>query len=175
MIKELIQRWQIRKLFSPYVSKETIDKIAFEGLGKKKMQKLTKSRLEFVLVALRGDNAQRLSEQLGSITNLAVRHNGVVQSIISSLIVIVYGITDIPKETSATRFTLLEALTKQFGSEIKIVHGAETGYYGNIGGANLLSYGFIIPNFLEALGQLSTISFGEVKEIGTSGLTSGSN
>ncbi len=133
------------------------------------------SPLEIVLVAVRGNDAQHVSDRMGVVTDLAVQYNGVVQSLVSSLAIVVFGTFDFSKISNGNRAALVKALQEKLGSDIKIVHGADSGYFGNIGGTNQLSYSFIIPNFLEALGQLSSAGFGEVIEIGSSGLTSRSS
>jgi hypothetical protein len=175
MIKELFQRRQIRKYFSPFLPKEKIDKIVSGKLDQRQLHKLKQSPLEIVLVAVRGKDAQHVSDLMGVVADLAIQYNGVVQSLVSSLVIIVFGTIDFPKTSTGNRVALVKALQEQLGSDIKIVHGVESGYFGNIGSTNRLSYSFIIPNFLEALGQLSSASFGEVIEISSSGLTSRSS
>ena len=175
MIKELFQRRLIRKTFSPFLPKEEIDKIVSGKLDQSQLHKLKQSPLEIVLVAVRGKDAQQVSDQMGVVADLAIQHNGVIQCLVSSLVIIVFGTIDFPNTLNGNRVTLVNALHEQLGSDVKIVHGVENGYFGNIGSTNQLFYSFIIPNFIEAVGQLSSAGFGEVIEIGSSGLTSRSS
>ncbi len=167
MIKELIQRWQIRRTFSQFVSKEAMDDILSGKVDGDELRKLKESQLEFVFVAVQGSSAQQISERMGMVADLAIQHKGVVDSLISSLVIVVFGM--FPNENEKNRFSLVNALQEKFGSEIKIIHGSEKGHCGNLGGKNRLSYSFIIPSFLEAIKQLSSANFGEVKEISKAG------
>jgi len=167
MIKELIQRWRVRRTFSQFVSKEAMDDILLGRFTENELRKLKESELEFVFVAVKDDGAQQISERMGSVVDLAIEHNGSVDSLISSLVIVIYGMFS--NNSEKNRFTLIKALQERFDSDIKIIHGSEKGYYGNLGGKSRLSYSFILPSFLEALKQLSDTNFGEIKEISKAG------
>lgn len=167
MIKELIQRWRIRRTFSGFISEEGLNDILSAKLDETNVRKLKESQLEFVLVAVRGHDAQQISERMGIVADLGVQHKGLVDCLVSSLVVMVFGMA--PHDSDKNRFTFVSALHEKLGKEVKIVHGSERGHVGMIGGNVRLSHSFIIPSFLEAIEQLIASDFGDIKELSKPG------
>lgn len=131
------------------------------GKAEKDVRELKESQIELVLVAVRGETPEIIFERMGEVANIAVQHNGFVDSLVSSLVIVVYKMSAL--EESRTRFTLIEALEQAFRNDVKIVHGSESGCFGNLGSNRRMSYSFIIPGFLEALCSLANLSYGDTK------------
>jgi hypothetical protein len=53
---------------------------------------------------------------------------------------------------------------RQFNNNAKVIHCEGLGVYGILGNNRRLSYGFVVPGFIEMLGKLSSIQFGESQE-----------
>ena len=160
-----LERYRLRKTFSEYVSKDVIDDLLSGKVTDEDLRKLKNGQIEFVLVAVRGETPQIISERMGKVADIACQHNGIIDSLVSSLVIIVYGIFDFDVQQQGDRLTLIEALNQTFKDDIKIVHGSESGCFGNLGGDTRMSFSFIVPNFINALGLLANLSYGETKQV----------
>ena len=161
-----IKNWTLKKTFSQFLTKEGLDKLESGELGQSS-NVLKESNLEFVFISVNGISAQEISNRMGLIADLALEHNGFVDSMVSSIVLVIYGI--FPTQPGKSRHTLIEALSNKFGSEIKVVHGKTVGHYGNLGGPQRMSFSFIILEFLDLITQLAAIDFGVIKEINKAG------
>jgi hypothetical protein len=99
------------------------------------------------------------------VAELASQHNGITDTLVSSLVIITYGMFDFETQTKGDRFRLVEALNQTLGHHIKIVHGVENGHFGVVGNADRMSFSFIIPGFMNALGTLANLDFGKTTKI----------
>jgi hypothetical protein len=68
-------------------------------------------------------------------------------------------------QPSGSRQQLVSHLRQQFGTDIKIVHGAAGGHFGNFGNDRRISYTFTFPRFDTALTTLGNLEFGQTKEL----------
>jgi hypothetical protein len=164
MMRDFLERRQLRKAFSKFLGKEQIDDL----LSGKSIDdgKLRGGIIEFLLVAVQGQSAEHISERMGAVAEVALDHDAFVDSLISSLVVIVYGVLHFSDRPKGDRPTLARSLEQRFDNQIKIIHGTRFGHFGNLGGRSgqRWSYSFIIPGFLDALAALSKMNFGETME-----------
>lgn len=123
-----------------------------------------RGRIEFVLAFVRGENPEQVSDRLAIVAELAGQSGATVHGLVGALAVLVFG-THFPSSVaSGSRASLLAALQKRLGPDIKVVHGSAEGHHGLFGGEKYLAYSFLVPEFDTALGALSGLSFGQAKE-----------
>ena len=67
-------------------------------------------------------------------------------------------------EPSGSRHQLASHLQQQFGSDIKIVHGAADGHFGSFGNEKRFAFTFTFPRFDHALAALGQLEFGRAEE-----------
>ncbi|MBI4230617.1 MAG: hypothetical protein HY608_07255 [Planctomycetes bacterium] len=151
----------IARIFKQYVSPDALKALAD---GRQDTRSLTPSLVEFILVFVRADTPEQVSELMGRIVDVGAEHGALSHDLVSSLVVLAYGTHPTQSKSSSSRTTLVEALQQQFGSDLKIVHGAVNGHYGNIGSSTRMSFSFIIPRFDVALVALGRLGFGQVEE-----------
>ncbi len=163
MIKEFFERRRTRKLFKDLVSPAVLDYM-LSNPSRDDVRKLMKGTLEVILISIRGESPEVISARMGEVSDLSVEHNAVVESLISSLVVVVYGMVHFKDASTGDRSTLLSALRQKFGSDIKIVCLTSKGDFGNIGGKSRMAFSFIIPCFLDAIKFLAETPFGETRE-----------
>jgi hypothetical protein len=79
------------------------------------------------------------------------------------MVVMAYG-TLRPGEPSGSRQQLVGHLQERFGADIKILHGAADGHFGNFGSEKRLAFTFTFPRFDTALATLGRLEFGQAEE-----------
>jgi hypothetical protein len=152
---------KLEKGLKKCVSPEAIESLLAGNLERQPIQQ---GCIEFVLVFIRGDNPDEVSEHVARVADLAVAHEAVVHDIIGGLVVVAFGTLSPALPDSRKRRSLVEVLRKQLADDLKIVHGAADGHYGLFGGESRMSYTFLVPHFDEMLGGLSRLKFGEMEE-----------
>lgn len=163
MIREYIERRRVRKILAKCVSEEVVDKILS---GESLATDLKEGRLEFVLAAVSDGTPEGISKRMGTVCDIAMEYNWVVDNCVSSLIVLTYGMFPFHSNAKeAARLNLVRALEHSLAGNIKILHGVGDCHFGNLGSKNRMSFSFILPGFLHALETLSQMNFGETKQI----------
>jgi hypothetical protein len=160
-----LEQYRLHKTFSKYVSKDVLDDLLSGKVTDEDFRTLKDGQIEFVLIAVRGETPQIISERMGKIAAIACQHNGIIDSLVSSLVIVVWGMIEFDTKQQGDRFTLIEALNKTFGDNIKVVHGSENGCFGNLGSDTRMSFSFIVPSFINALGLLANLPYGETKQV----------
>lgn len=162
MIRSYLQKRKDRKTLEKMVSPEAAAGILRgdppEG------PPFTAGRIEFVLVYVAGNTPEEISEHVGSVTEMATSHDGIVASIIGALVVIVFGTRPHKSPANELRIALVGQMNQALSSHMKIVHGVSDGHCGIVGGGTLAYYTFILPGFDAILGRLSRLEFGQVEE-----------
>jgi len=161
-----IERYRLRKKYSKHhISKALIDEIiASEGTDEGYLS-LKDGLVEFVLIAVRGDTPQDISDRIGKITDIASRHHGLVDTVVSTLVAVTYGMFETQEGQDGNRLTLIEELERTLGDDVKIVHGSEHGCFGYLGSETRSSFTFLVPSFVENLGVLATMPYGSTKQV----------
>ena len=152
---------ELERSLKKYMRPEAIESLLAGDLEKSPMQR---GRIEFVLVFVRGDKPNELSERVARVANLAVAHEAVVHDIVGALVVFAFGTLPPALPNSGKRLSLVDVLRKELPGDLKIVHGGADGHYGLFGGETRMAYTFLVPHFDKMLGNLSRLKFGEVEE-----------
>ena len=161
MIRDFFQRRNIRRVFSRYISRDVVEAIASGQLASS--HGLRAGEIGYVLAWVRGDNPEQISDRMGGATNLVDQYGGLVDCIVSGLIVVSFGTVPLA-DCEPDRPGLVSALIQEFGKNIKLVHGSCTGHFGNLGGPKRMAYTFVLPDFEPALSRLCALPFGQMEE-----------
>src|ERR1041385_8621843 len=163
MIRSFFEKRRVRKALGRYVRPEAIETI-LRGDGVEG-QPFAAARIEFVLAFVDGKVPEEISEQVGRVVGVAISHDGVVHDIIGALVVIAFGTLRGSSVTVSNRSVLVEHLSRDLSSHVKIVHGAAEGYCGLFGNKQRMAYSFVLPGFDAVLGSLSSLEFGQIEEL----------
>ena len=161
MFESFKKRRETERTLARFLSPEAV---AAAMDGSLDPRSLTPGHIEFLLVFVRADTAAQVGERMGRVADIGVEHGAIAHDLVSSLVVLAHGTHPAPSEQPFSRAALVHALQHQFGSDIKIVHGATSGHYGNFGSATRLSFTFSIPRFDAALATLGGLAFGQTEE-----------
>ena len=86
---------------------------------------------------------------------------------VSEFFVVCFATLPLEDSQSHDRPGFVAELIRQFGENIKLVHGSAKGHYGNLGGPQRMAYSFILEEFEPALARLCSLHFGQVEEYGS--------
>lgn len=163
MLTEYFSKLKLRKQLSKVVSEDAVEAI-LEGrhLDTPKIQS---GRIEFVLVLVRADGPEQLSERIGHVANTGMEHHAVVHSLVGPMVVLAFGTHNAVKHSPTSRSGLVSQMQQRFGSDIKIIHGAAEGHFGLFGSEKFLNYTFTFPQFDTALAILGRLQFGRTEEL----------
>jgi len=161
MIWTFLKKRRLRQTFEKYITPESVDSVRQNGSQRRP---LTEARIDFILLFVRGESPAEISERVGKVADLAVRHGAVVHDLVGALVIVAFGTLPASSVESGNRLSLVDALRGQFDRDIKIVHGVADGHCGNFGNENRMSYSFLVPRFDAILGALSRLDFGQIEE-----------
>jgi hypothetical protein len=120
---------------------------------------------QFVVAIADDTNPKEVPAMIGTIMQVFVEHDASVSHITSSVFVALLG-APFPEDNSvAARRGLVDALLRESGNRIRIVHGECDGAVGNFGGPKRWTYGAVIPGFSRILKQLVETKFGTAVEV----------
>jgi hypothetical protein len=118
------------------------------------------------VVAIADDaNPDQVPVMIGNIVRVFVEHHATVEAISSSLLVALLGVPFPENDSAGARRELVDALVRENGYRIRIVHGECDGAVGVFGGHGTWTYGAVIPGFSGLLKKLVETEFGTVVEI----------
>jgi hypothetical protein len=164
VIKNFLEKRKYKNVLEKYVSKEAARAIvegkALPDLG------IRAGRIEFVLAFVRGDSVEQNSERIALVSDLAMKHEWIVENMVSSLLIVTfgYGLLHATQHSASSRTIFVNDLLQQLSGDIKIVHGATAGHFGNFGSSKRMAYTFLVPKFDLALARLGQIEFGKIEE-----------
>ncbi len=156
------QRRKVERTLAKYLSPQASSSL-LDGLPDGRS--ITPGHIELILAFVRGDTPMQIGERMGQVADIGVEHGAIAHDLVSSLVVLAHGTHPAPSERQFSRTALVNSLRHTFGSNIKIVHGAASGHYGNFGSDTRFSFTFSIPHFDEALATLGRLEFGQTEEI----------
>jgi hypothetical protein len=158
-----LQRRRVRTALGNYLTPEVTEKLLREPgseIGPPEVK-----HFQYVVAMADDTNPEEVPAMTGKIVQVLVEHHATVANIMSSLLVALLGVP-FPAETSAgARRELVEALLRENGDRIRIVHGECDGAVGIFGGAERWTYGAVIPGFSGILKRLIETEFGTAVEI----------
>ena len=89
------------------------------------------------------------------------------------MVIVTFGMFG-QQPTTANRDALIQELRQRLQSDIKIIHCAHHAVYGQLGSkTSRIAYTFVVDGFIEMLGQLNSMRFGEAAEFGASDSAAG--
>lgn len=153
---------QLVQLFSEHVSPELLDAVGAPDLSK--LNELSQGPVEFILVAVQGATPNETGDRLGSVATIARQNGWMIQDLLCNLAVFVHGTLPIKEPLVLDRSALASKLLQSSPANIKIVHGVEPAFFGNMGGAARITYGVLLPSFLDAVSRLNGLPFGRAQE-----------
>jgi hypothetical protein len=163
MLGNFLEKRRQKNILGKYVSKNVANTIV-EGKPLPDLG-IRAGKIEFVLAFVRGDSIDQNSERIALVSDLA-KHEWTVDSMVSSLLIITSGDGLFPRarHSVSSRTIFVNDLLQQLSGDLKIVHGATAGHFGNFGSSKRMFYTFIIPKFDLALARLGQIDFGKIEE-----------
>ncbi len=162
-ILRMVQRRKTRKVFDEYVSPETIARLLREkGSGTKPFQV---KHFQFLVILADDTSPQEVPSMISSVTATLVQHRANISSVTSSLFVALLGVPFPENNSAAARRNLVDALLRENGDRIRIVHGECDGDFGTFGGTGRSTYGAVIPGFSDILKKLLGAKVGAPVEI----------
>ena len=120
---------------------------------------------QFVVTLADDTNPQEVPTIISKVIATLVQHRANVSSVSSSLFVALLGVPFSEGNSAETRRELVDALLRENGDRIRIVHGECDGAFGMFGGPARWTYGAVIPGFSGALKKLLETKFGAAVEI----------
>jgi len=126
--------------------------------------KIMPGKIDFVLAFVRGDSPEEVSERMGLVSDLVAECGWIEFGMVAGMVVIASGMIVLADRSPLSRQALVGQLHKEFGLNVKIVHGAADGHFGNFGSNRRMSWTFTVPQFDQALAVLGHSAFGEVHE-----------
>lgn len=161
MLRTLLEKRRVKRTFGELVSPEVVEAMI---AGRGERPPLTASHIEIVLVFLRGNTPEQISELVGRVGEVAIAHQAFLDGLSASVIVAIFGAHPASHSAPGARAALVAGLLEHFGTSIKVVHGSGQGCYGLFGAGDTFRYSFIFPGFDAALGLLSRTEFGTAQE-----------
>ena len=153
----------MKRLLEKFVRPDAADAIV-EG-GPIETGRIESGHLEFIFAFVRAENPERLAERVGIVAEAGSEYGALVDGMIGPMVVMVFGMLMGMRYPPSPRTSLVSHLQQRFGSEIKMVHGAADGHFGNFGGKTRMSYTFTFTRFDEALAILARLQFGDTEEM----------
>jgi hypothetical protein len=157
------KRKQIRQL-SKYLGPDLV-KVVAEGGPLRASPKIQSGRIEFVFVLVRADSPQELETRIGLVADAGHKHDAIVHSVVGPMVVMAFGTLRSAQHSATSRTKLVSYMQEQFGSDVRIAHGAADGHFGNFGGDRSIHYTFTFPRFDAALAALGRLEFGQTEEL----------
>jgi hypothetical protein len=142
--------------FADFISKEDLRSIQ-ENITK--IPVLQQEQIYYVIFQVRDETPESVQSCLSTALDLALRHRGVVESVLSSVVSVVFKLSEHQEEPLAV------ALLNELGSNVRVVCGHGEYLRGILGSPNRSHYGTIFPNIHGILQILFQLDFGSSKNI----------
>ena len=165
LLKQFLERRRVRKIFSRVVSPAHVEDL-LHGKADFRTGQLDERTLEVAIVLVGGLTPGEVAQNISRIVSLAHELNMGHDSTTGPLIVFCSGRLLAEKPNPEQRLAFVAALRSQMDKSVRIVHGAGTGHVGLLGSSDwICNYSFLMPNFIEALRVLVSLSDGDVREM----------
>jgi hypothetical protein len=128
---------------------------------------LRKARPEFVLALVRDDDPADAINRLGTVVNLAISANGIIEAIAGSLAVVTFGSvgnTEPRAELEERRRSLVAELRGALRDDVALLHGSGEALVGSIGGGQHLHFGSLFGHFSALIRAACALRWGETAE-----------
>jgi hypothetical protein len=102
---------------------------------------------------------------MGGVAALAAENNGIVNCMVSALVVVVFGALPVKGSAPGDAQMFIRAVRQELGGDVKMVYTVGSAQIGNFGGESRMAYTFLFPEFCVALSAICTLPFGEAHEV----------
>ena len=157
---------RIRQALSEHLSKEIIDDILKSSApSDSTLQDWTS---HFILLQVREDDLRSMTANLNEALDIVVRREGVVCGILSSMILVTFGLPLVDDDASKARdqqAKCVARLVTELGSNVRLVYGAADGLVGTVGSARQTLRGLFLPRFATQIETLLALEFGKSVEM----------
>jgi hypothetical protein len=158
-IKNALERRKLKRL-GMYISAEALE----AALADQDPRANQVSReICFVLIQFNAKSPAALEPLLSSAIELACAHHASLQTIVSNLVVVVFG--TVPNSPVSKYRDFVDSVLSTFREQVKMTYASGVGQVGNLGSSKIMSYSFVHPAFPEALAQLTTLPYGKALEV----------
>jgi hypothetical protein len=146
-----------------YVSPEVIAKVLRET--KPEIRPPEVKHFQFVVILADDTNPQEVPAIISAVMGTLVRHRANISNSTPLLFVALLGVPFPEGNSAEARRGLVDALLRENGDRIRIVHGECDGASGTFGGHGRWTYGAVIPKFSGILKKLLETKFGTAVEV----------
>lgn len=157
--KDKSQKKLIKKIVSRYTGEKKLDLI----LTSQNHTELIPMHVDFVLILISQDSDP--SQPIHDVSNTIQEHDGMIESMTSTLITVYFGVPDKQPNSKRMRIGLVGDLLEKFGANLSIIHGACECPVGSIGNEKRKAYTALLPDYKAKLRELSGLPFGQTKEV----------
>lgn len=162
-ISRMLQWLRKREATNEYISPQAVAKLLRETKSEIKAPEIR--HFQFLVMLADDTKPQEVPSLISSVLHTLDEHRASVANIMSSLFVALLGVPFGEGNSAEARRALVEALLRENGEQIKIVHGECDGMFGTLGGIGRCTYGGVIPGFSGILKKLLETKFGDAVEI----------
>jgi len=146
-----------------YVSPEAIAKLLSET--KPEITPPEIKHFQFVVILADDTYPQKAPAIISAVMGTLLEHRANVSNVTPLLFVALLGVPFPEGNSAEARRGLVEALLRENGDRIRIVHGECDGAFGTFGGHGRWIYGALLPGLAEILKKLLETKFGTAVEI----------
>jgi hypothetical protein len=159
-ISDFFFRRQMRQTFGHYITPETANALLKgEGLEVAPLRPVV---ADFVLVLFEQTHFPQVLQAAAKIVHEC---GGLVETLSGPLMLVTFfpQIERAPAVTAEKRLALVEAIARQLGTEVCLLHGQQAGYYGAYGGNSRFAFGTVFHDHASLLRELLAMTPGEVR------------
>ena len=160
-IRQMLERRRIRKELQRLVNPEVVAQLQTQF----QVGHLETKHFQFVLILVDETNTKETPAVISRVVDTILEHGAILSNITSSLLVGLFGVPFPEGNSPEVRRGLVDALLRENGDRIRIVHGECDGAVGNLGNQKRWSYGAVIPRFSGVLKTLLETKFGTAVEV----------
>ncbi|HXN26829.1 MAG TPA: hypothetical protein VN902_06880 [Candidatus Acidoferrales bacterium] len=146
-----------------YVSPEPISKV-LRGI-KPEITPPEVKHFQFVVILADDMYPQKAPAIISAVMGTLVEHRANVSTVTPVLFVALLGVPFPEGNSAEARRGLVDALLRENGDLIRIVHGESDGAFGMFGGHGRWTYGALLPGLAGILGKLVGAKFGTAVEV----------
>ena len=122
-------------------------------------------RFQFVVILVEDTNPEQVPAMIDGVMRTLVQYHANISNVLPPLIVALLGVPLLESNSPEKRRELVDALLRERGERIRIVHGECDGAVGFFGGAGRWTYSAVIPGFAEILKKLLEAKLGAAVEV----------
>lgn len=124
-------------------------------------EKKERRNIQYILVGIKDDDVQHLEKTISELCKLAIDNKATIGEMLSSVLVFYFGIFESKQDDLFKRKQLIAEIKKQYGKDVKLIHGECEVVVGTFGTDGFYKFGVLMPNFMDKLSFFSQISIGE--------------